>query len=150
MFRGRFELKLDEKGRLSLPSSFRGLLAKERQLVTTNSYSKGYKFLDVYTLNEWQKLEKRISKLSSLKAEVMAFQRFYLSGGQETPPDKSNRVLIPQSLRHFAELGDEIVVVGMGIKFEVWSKKQWEKYYGSLTANFDQTLAVLAEMDSDE
>ncbi len=150
MFRGRFELKLDEKGRLSLPSSFRELVAKDKQLVTTNGYSNGYKFLDVYTLDEWKKLEKRISKLSSLKAEVMAFQRFYLSGGQETPPDKSNRILVPQGLRTFAELEDDVVVVGMGKKFEVWSHKQWKKYYGSVTTNFDQTLSVIAEMDNDE
>ncbi len=148
MFRGRFELKLDEKGRFSLPSSFRDLVAKDTQLVTTNGYSKGYKYLDVYSLDEWKKLEKRISKFSSLKAEVQAFQRFYLSGGQETPPDKSNRILVPQGLRTFAELEDEIVVVGMGKKFEVWSAKYWKKFYGNVTENFDETLAVVADLDT--
>jgi MraZ protein len=161
MFRGRFDLKRDEKGRINLPNSFRAGLdnirdgdapkryAKDQQLVITNGYSKGFKYLDVYTGSAWKTLENKISKLPSLKTEVQAFQRFYLSGGQELQPDKNNRILIPLSLRDYAELEDEVVLVGMNNKFEIWSKKMWKKFHDKVTENFDETLATIALLDDE-
>lgn len=152
MFKGRFDQKLDEKGRLILPNSFRGQDKKDSQLVThkfvmTNGYSNGFKYLDVYPSSKWKILETKISKLSSLKAEVQAFQRFYLSGGQPLDPDKNNRILIPMSLRTYAELSDDIIIVGMNDKFEIWSHKIWKKFYDKVTENFDNTLAIIAQLD---
>lgn len=153
MFKGRFDQKLDEKGRLSLPNSFRAnqsskdLQLVPHQFVMTNGFSKGFKYLDVYPASKWKNLEQKISKLSSLKAEVQAFQRFYLSGGQPLDPDKNNRILIPMSLRNYAELGDDIILVGMGEKFEIWSHKMWKKFYDKVTENFDETLAIIAQLE---
>jgi MraZ protein len=151
MFRGRFDLKRDEKGRINFPNSFRAGLEnnKDQQLVITNGYSKGFKYLDVYTSSAWKILENKISKLPSLKTEVQAFQRFYLSGGQELQLDKNNRILIPLSLRDYAELEDEVVLVGMNNKFEIWSKKMWKKFHDKVTENFDETLAAIAQLDDD-
>jgi MraZ protein len=147
MFKGRFDHKLDEKGRLNLPNSFRGQSSNDLQLVITNGFSKGFKYLDVYPASKWKNLENKISKLSSLKAEVQAFQRFYLSGGQPLDPDKNNRILIPVSLRTYAELGDDIIIVGMNDKFEIWSLKMWKKFYDKVTENFDETLAIIAQLE---
>lgn len=152
MFKGRFDQKLDEKGRLSLPNSFRGQDNKDsqhgqQQFVVTNGYSKGFKYLDVYPASKWKILENKISKLSSLKAEVQAFQRFYLSGGQPLELDKNSRILVPMSLRSYAELGDEIIIVGMNDKFEIWSHKMWKKFYDKVTENFDDTLAIIAQLE---
>lgn len=151
MFRGRFDLKQDDKGRISLPRTFLGptLHTKDQQLVITNGYSKGFKYLDVYPVSKWKQLESRINKLSSLKTEVQAFQRFYLSGGQEQSLDKNNRILIPMGLREFAELGDTVVLIGMGEKFEIWSHKFWKKFYDKVTENFDDALSVIAQLEDD-
>ncbi len=62
MFRGRFDLKQDEKGRVNLPNSFRSK-QPDLQLVMTNGFSKGFKYLDVYPLSAWKVLENKISKL---------------------------------------------------------------------------------------
>src|SRR5262245_34021924 len=118
--RGRFEIKLDPKGRLSLPQGLRVGLPGQR-IVITNSRYRGLSCLDVYSLGEWQKLERRIGRLSSLRAEVQAFNRFYLSGGQTVEVDAQNRILIPQGLRRFSGLESEVVLVGLGSKFEIWS-----------------------------
>jgi MraZ protein len=159
VLRGRFDLKQDEKGRIVLPNSFRSFLENttgnsktkqlDQQLVITNGFSKGFKYLDVYPRSAWKILEDKISKLPSLKTEVQAFQRFYLSGGQELQPDKNNRILIPLSLREYAELEDEVVLIGMNNKFEIWSKKMWKKFHDRVTENFDETLATIAQLDDE-
>ena len=94
-----------------------------------------------------ENLERRISKLSSLKTDVQAFQRFYLSGGQVVDVDAQGRVSIPQSLRKFAGLESQIVLVGLGAKFEIWSQASWQSIYEQLTENFEETLNAVASLD---
>ncbi|MEQ1875181.1 MAG: division/cell wall cluster transcriptional repressor MraZ [Bdellovibrionia bacterium] len=147
-FRGRFETKMDPKGRLSLPSSFRqNLPSRSEPLVVTNGQFKGQRCLDVYSLTQWEALEARIQKLSPLKAEVQAFQRFYLAAGQVVEIDSQGRVITPQTLRQYAGLETELVLVGMGTKFEIWSAVTWNQLYSSLSQNFDDTLSAVASLE---
>lgn len=149
-FRGRFEIKLDPKGRLSLPPAYRQILPSAHpELVVTNSRYRGQSCLDVYSLTEWEKLERRISKLSSLKPEVQAFNRFYLSGGQIAALDAQNRILVPQSLRKFADLEAHVVLIGLGSKFEIWSADSWSSIYEQLTDTFEDTMDAVAALEAD-
>lgn len=148
-FRGRFEIKLDPKGRLSLPPAYRqNLSGQHPELVVTNSRYRNLSCLDVYSLAEWEKLERRIAKLSSLKPEVQAFNRFYLSGGQQVEVDAQNRILVPQSLRRYSSLETQAVLVGLGNKFEVWSQESWSAVYDQLTETFEDTVAAVAALES--
>ena len=149
-FRGRFEIKLDPKGRLLIPAAYRQILPVESpQLIITNNRYRGKSCLHAYSLQEWEKLERSIARLSSLKAEVQAFNRFYLSAGQSSDVDAQNRVLVPQSLRKFAALEGPVVLVGLGNKFEIWSEKTWNSLYEDLTENFEQTLEAVAALETD-
>ncbi|HVK61950.1 MAG TPA: division/cell wall cluster transcriptional repressor MraZ [Bdellovibrionales bacterium] len=150
-FRGRFEIKIDPKGRLSLPPAYRQTLPVQNpQLIVTNSRFRGKSCLHVYTIAEWEKLERKISKLSSLKAEVQAFSRFYLSGGQVVDVDSQNRILIPQSLRKFASLDGQAILVGLGEKFEIWSGEGWNSIFEQLTEGFEETMEAVANLDLPE
>lgn len=143
--RGRFEIKMDAKGRMNLPSALQD--ATNSSFVVTNSQYQGCRCLDIYTKEEWEKLESRISQLSSLKKEVQAFQRFYIAGGQPVDAGSQGRVLIPKSLRDYANLEDEIVIVGMGSKLEVWNLSDWQKIFDNLATDFEDTLGVIANLD---
>lgn len=87
--------------------------------------------------------------MSSLKADVQAFQRFYLSGGQVLDVDAQGRVNIPQSLRKYAGLEGATVLVGLGNKFEIWSHGNWQVIYDQLTDNFEETLQAVASLDDE-
>lgn len=145
-FRGRFDAKIDEKGRLLLPLATREVL-RDFPLVVTNNQSKKARFLDGYTFPSWQNLEKRIDGLSPLKLEVQAFQRFYLANAQVLTPDAQNRVLLPKSLREFAQLQSEVVIIGMSEKIEIWEQKTWNKLYHELANSFEDNLALVAELE---
>jgi MraZ protein len=148
-FRGRFEIKLDPKGRLSLPAAYRqSLPGQTPQVVVTNSRYRSRSCLHVYSLNEWEKLERRIGRMSSLRAEVQAFSRFYLSGGQSVEVDAQNRILVPQTLRRFAELEARLVLVGMGDKFEIWSQENWDAIYQDLAESFEETMSAVAGLEA--
>jgi MraZ protein len=150
-FRGRFEIKLDPKGRVSLPPAFRQVLPtlpnQNPQLIVTNSRYRGKSCLHAYSLAEWERLERRIAKLSSLKQEVQAFSRFYLSGGQLVEVDGQNRILVPQSLRRFSGLDSQVVLVGLGEKFEIWSQESWTSIYEDLSESFEDTMNAVAGLE---
>jgi MraZ protein len=151
-FRGRFEIKLDPKGRLSLPPSYRSALvnAESAALVVTNSRYRSKSCLDVYSQVEWEKLERRIGQLSSLRPEVQAFNRFYLSGGQQVEVDAQNRILVPQSLRRFAGLDGQVVLIGLGEKFEIWSEDSWSSIHTQLSESFEETMSAVAALEKDK
>ena len=141
LFRGRFETRVDPKGRLSLPSSYR---SETSCLIVTNSRFRSRSCLHVYTSDEWEKLETKISRLSALQAEIQAFARFYLSGGQVVELDAQGRFSIPLSLRRYAGLEADIMLVGLGDKFEIWAQDQWAAVYTELTETFEETLNAVA------
>ena len=151
IFRGRFEAKIDSKGRLSLPASLKGSLDVDlKTLVFTNGQFKKSPCLDVYLPKEWMALEKRIEKLSSLKPAVQSYRRFYISGGQFVDSDSNERFLVPKTLRQHAKVSNHVVLVGMGNKLEIWDGDIWNKVHGNLASDFDQTLAALAELEEQD
>lgn len=144
MFRGRFEHIVDSKGRVSIPAKFRELLAEkyDDRLILTNFD----RCLVAYPYEEWRVLEERVSSLSMVKKEVKAFQRFFISGATECPIDKLGRILVPPTLRDYAQLERNVVFAGMVRKFEVWSKERWLEEIKRSEVDFEGMGEALADL----
>jgi MraZ protein len=144
MFRGRFEYTIDPKGRVSIPAKFRELLAEkyDDRLIVTNFD----RCLVVYPYEEWRILEDKVSSLSMVKKEAKAFQRFFLSGAAECPIDKLGRILIPPTLRAYAQLEKNVVFAGLVKKFEIWSRERWAEEIVRSQENFEGISEALAEL----
>ncbi len=144
MFRGRFEVSIDDKGRINIPSRFRDTLREryDERLIVTNFDS----CLVAYPYNEWVELEKKASQLSMVRKEVKAFQRFFISGATECSLDKQGRILLPPVLRGYAGLEKDIVVAGMLTKIEIWSRDSWEKELELSRESFEDMADVLSDL----
>jgi MraZ protein len=144
MFRGRFEHIVDSKGRVSIPAKFRELLAEkyDDRLILTNFD----RCLVAYPYEEWRILEERVGSLSMVKKEVKAFQRFFISGATECPIDKLGRILVPPTLRDYAQLGRNVVFAGMLRKFEIWSKERWLEEIKRSEVDFEGMGEALAHL----
>ncbi len=144
MFRGRHEHTIDPKGRVSIPAKFREVLGKkyDDRLVVTNFDG----CLVAYPYEEWILLEEKASSLSMVKKETRAFMRFFYSSAIECTLDKQGRILIPQTLRDYADLDKEVVLVGQLRKIEIWSKKRWSEEIIKAHENFDEISDVLSEL----
>lgn len=123
MFRGRYEHSIDAKGRTSIPSRFREVLATnyDERLIMTNFDG----CLWAYPAAEWSEIEKKVASFPQFKEEVKALQRVFISAATECPIDKQGRVVIPPTLREYAALDKDIVLVGMTKRIEIWSKERW-------------------------
>jgi MraZ protein len=144
MFRGRFEYTIDPKGRVSIPVKFRELLSEkyDDRLILTNFD----RCLVAYPYEEWRVLEDKVGSLSMVKKEAKAFQRFFLSGAMECPIDKLGRILIPPTLRAYAQLEKNVVFAGLVKKFEIWSRERWAEEIVRSQENFEGISEALAEL----
>jgi MraZ protein len=142
MFRGSFEHTVDSKGRVSVPSRFRDIIADryEGRLVLAMDYDK---CLTVYPLEEWEKLEDKIRNLPTMKKEVKDFMRFLLASATECELDKQGRVLIPPALREHAGIAKNVMLVGIIDKIEIWDAKAWEARNSQNGDKIGEALAAL-------
>jgi MraZ protein len=125
MFRGHFEHAIDTKGRTSLPSRFRDVLAAASDLRLVVTPALFDPCLHVYPMRAWEELEAKIARLPQFDGHVVAFRRRYVSAAVECELDKQGRILVPPSLRDHAALHKEVLWAGMGQTAELWSKERW-------------------------
>lgn len=128
MFLGQFAHNVDAKGRLTVPVRFRASLAAGA--FVTQGFERN---LMVYTTDSFERLAKRANMLSSTDPEARAVRRMIFGGATEVALDSVGRILLPPFLREFAELKDEVTVVGVGEYFEIWSTEAWLKELASVT-----------------
>jgi MraZ protein len=137
MFRGRHYHTIDGKGRLSVPAKFRDELNRRgaETLVLTEG---GQPCLWAYPLDEWEKVEQDWNSRTELTPEQRALMRMVISSAKECPVDRAGRTLVPPDLRQFAHLAQDVVIVGMLRRFEIWSADRWAEHYGTLRGGFDE------------
>jgi len=144
LFRGQFEHTIDSKGRISIPSRFREILSKkydDRLVITNYDHC-----LAAYPNEEWLEIEKKLSTLPQMNRDVQAYYRFIYSSAIDCVIDKQGRLLIPQSLRDYANLQKDVVLVGEMKKIEIWAKERWEVENKKIREGFDQIRDTMASM----
>ncbi|MDX1663630.1 MAG: division/cell wall cluster transcriptional repressor MraZ [Candidatus Promineifilaceae bacterium] len=132
MFLGEFTHSIDDKGRVTIPSKFRGELAAG--LVVTRGFDQN---LMVFPLQEWQVLAEKIANRPLSDDSVRAFRRRVFSGAVDLEPDRQGRIVLPQYLREFAGIEDEVVVAGMFNYVELWSRDAWQNVRMTIEENDD-------------
>ncbi len=144
MFRGRFEYSIDAKGRLSIPVRFREVLSTsyDPRLIVTNFDQ----CLWAYPVAEWLELERKVGALPQFLDEVKALQRVFISAATECPIDKQGRILLPPSLRDYAGLDREVVMVGMTKRIEIWSMERWSAVFSEAQEKLESMGERLAEL----
>jgi MraZ protein len=142
MFRGSFEHSVDSKGRVSVPSKFREILAEryDGRLVLAMDLDR---CLTVYPLEEWERLEEKIKDLPSMQKEVKDFMRFFFSSATECELDKQGRILIPPALRERSGINKSVVLVGIINKIEIWDSGVWKARKSENGDKIGEALASL-------
>lgn len=125
MFRGSSYHTVDEKGRFAIPARFRDVLRATGYDGIMVSRLDGC--LMAYTVEEWGKIESRILNLAERSDSMRRFRRVFIGEAANCPCDKQGRVLVPQTLRQYAEFERDIVVVGVLDHFEIWARKNWDQ-----------------------
>jgi MraZ protein len=143
-----YDCKIDDKGRLKLPSSLIKLLqsSDDKNFVIKRSVFQNC--LEVYPMQPWEKLMKKINGLNRFVKKNADFIRMFTAGVKNVELDSSERILIPKDLKQYANLNKEIVIAGAGELFEIWDKESYEKVISANKEDFGQlTEDVMGEID---
>ncbi|MGB8667949.1 MAG: division/cell wall cluster transcriptional repressor MraZ [Serratia inhibens] len=125
MFRGATMVNLDSKGRLAVPTRYRDLLNEQSQGQMVCTIDLHQSCLLLYPLPEWEVIEQKLSRLSSMNPAERRVQRLLLGHASECQMDSAGRLLLATTLRQHAGLTKEVMLVGQFNKFELWDEQTW-------------------------
>lgn len=139
-FLGEYEIAMDAKGRFLVPSGFRKQLpeGQDVQFVVNRGSEK---CLNLYTMEEWDRLTSKLSQLNDFNPKVQLLKRLLLNGASVLELDGAGRILLPKTLQQYASLKKGLVFSANINKVEIWDK---DSYYNHLQEH-SQDLGRLSE-----
>ncbi len=115
---GQYKHTLDAKGRLIIPAKYREELGLRFYISQSPDAC-----LTLYTAEEWQRV---MDHFQSLPMTTGRSLRFFLANVWECEPDKQGRFLLPESLRSFAGIQQDVIFLGLGSRAELWAADRYE------------------------
>jgi MraZ protein len=125
MLTGEFRHSLDEKNRLMIPASIRADIAGDSVVLTRGVD----RCLWLFPHEEWRKIiQSLIGSTSLFQEKARLMQRRIIAPAQETEIDRSGRIIIPPTLREFAGLRKECIILGIQSYIEIWDDASYLAY----------------------
>ncbi len=124
-FVGESTLKLDSKGRLTIPAKHRDKF--NGGCVLSFGYDAD-QALNLYNHETFQKVGDQFKKLPFSKEKNRRIQRKFFSQAEEVSIDKAGRILIPANMLAAVGIQGDVVFAGVGTHVELWSPERWEKF----------------------
>ena len=139
MYRGATLLNLDGKSRLAIPTKYREVLILEssRSVVIT---AHPHGCLLLYPNSAWEPIQEKIMKFSSIDKKSSGLQRLLVAYAEDVHVDASGRILLSAELRTYAGIDKNLMLVGQGTHFELWSKDSWEEEIKQIDINQENEL----------
>ena len=120
MFRGNAPARIDDKGRLKVPTSFKSLLESKygRELFLTSLTGE---YVRIYPMPVWLELEEKLGRMPSTHPSRLRFLDRVNYFGQAGELDTQGRVIVPVRLRDAATMSGEVDVLGQFNCLDVWN-----------------------------
>jgi MraZ protein len=124
VFRGNAPARIDEKGRLKVPNTFRSFIESKygRELFVT---SLSGEFVRIYPMPVWLEIEEKLGGMPSTHPAKVRFLDRVNYFGQVGELDVQGRVLIPVRLREAATMAGDVDVLGQYNFLDVWNHERF-------------------------
>jgi MraZ protein len=136
VFLGTYTPRLDDKGRLALPAKFRAEL--DGGLVITKGQDR---CLYVFPTAEFSRLTELLRTAPVTDRRIRDYSRVLFASASGEVPDGQGRITVPPTLRQYARLSKDCVVIGANTRVEIWDAAAWQSYLD----NTEQAFAEVAE-----
>ena len=148
MFYGEYSHSLDKKDRLIIPAKFREVFKEhfaEKFYLTRGLDG----CLFVFTEESWKSQERKFREMPFTRTESRQFNRLYFSGACDAVCDKQGRILIPEYLKEYAGIKEDVMILGVSDRIEIWAKEKWEQFFQENQGSFEQLAEKLVTGDSE-
>ena len=122
MFLNQYQHSFDDKARLTIPSKFRDLPAEGLFVVQGLDRN-----LMVLPPAVFQLLYDRLMAMNLTDPTARLLRRIILGNALQVVPDGAGRILLSPNLKEYADLKENVVFVGQGDYFEIWSPELWKE-----------------------
>ena len=143
-FIGKYNVKIDDKGRVVFPSAFKSVMlsAGDLRLVVRKDIFESC--LEMYSYSEWERQSEEVkAKLDFFNRDHARFWRAYMANRAEVrPDDKIGRILIPKELLDSIGATKELIFAGNDHKIEIWAKENFD----SSEVSQDEMISLAASL----
>jgi len=141
MIIGEYKSRVGEKKRVSLPTKFREQIGED--LILTRGYEEP---LILVNKEMWEKVAQGVINGSFTDKNIRDTSRFLVGSAKEIEMDSQGRFVIPESLFNHANLGSEIVFIGLVNWIEIWDAEKWQKRVGYLQEHGEEIAQEISKM----
>lgn len=139
-FTGEYEHRLDDRGRLAIPSAYRGLFEHGGYLLPGPEGQ-----LELYTPEAYQ-AEKQIRTVNDkLRPAARRLARSFFGRVRRVETDRQGRILIPPQMREERSITGDTTIVGMGEYLEIWNSEAWHSEQAEIDESYGELLQALAD-----
>ena len=143
LFLSTYVNRIDKKSRISVPSSFRGVLEHNGLKGLICYPSPTLESIEGCTFNRIKKLSDAIDSLGPFSSERSTFSSSILADSHQVGFDKEGRVILPSELLHSVGIIDEVAFVGMGETFQMWNPENYNTYKKETQKQAQEKLSKL-------
>lgn len=131
---------MDSKGRIAIPAKLRKHISADANdtFIMTRGLSN---CIDLYPLDEWQKIEEKLLDLNSFQPDDARFLRMFVQFASEDVMDVQSRIMVPGSLISYAKIEKEVMILGALKKIEIWNPKVYEEYLNQSPQTYEEIAA---------
>jgi len=149
-FIGTYECKADAKGRLMIPAVLKKQLASALQDGFVLKRAVFQPCLELYSMEEWNKMMQKVNKLNRFKKKNNDFIRRFTAGVKIVDVDSAGRLLIPKDLISFSGISKQVVLASAVNIIEIWDKDKYEQAIDDAASDFaDLAEEVMGQEDDD-
>ncbi len=127
-FSGIVEHQLDAKNRIRIPAKFRSALGKEVYFVAG-----AQNCIAVYSKTSLDERLEELRNVRSNEPEKLKAKRVIQGSIERVEEDTQGRTLLSNFFRKYAQIGKDVITIGMGDYIEIWSKERYEEYMNGMT-----------------
>jgi len=145
MLIGQYDGKVGEKSRVAFPKKFREILGDK--LIITQGFEGS---LIVVSEAGWKQLLEGTENKPFTSSSARETQRFLLGGATFIELDDKGRFVLPEYLRRYGQIADEVIFLGISKYVELWDKERWDEYQKKLARNISTIAEKLSGRVSDD
>lgn len=143
LFFSSYQNKIDKKGRISVPASFRATLSKQQSNGMIAYQSLRNPCIEACGMERFEKMNARIEEMDPFSEEREAFADTLFGQSVMINVDGEGRASLPPHLLQAAGISEEALFVGKGEVFEIWEPKAYEKHSAQARATVKQKFHTL-------
>ena len=128
MFLSSYENKIDKKGRVSVPATFRSHLNSMGYNGFISYPSFNHAALEACSQDRIEKLSNTIDSLNPFEEKRDFFATSILSESENLQFDTEGRISLSEKLLKHAMISSNVLFVGLGKTFQIWEPKHFEKF----------------------